>query len=338
MSFLKLTKRIWVNSILAAGLAVTLAGCGSEGESAAVSTNGEGEVDLSKVTLVLGDQAGLTKSKIEASGVLEDTPYKVEWASFQGAAPLFEAVNAGSVDTAPAGDTPVLTAAASGVPIKIAASTKSATSAIGIIVQENSSVQKVADLKGKTIVISSAEGSVAQYLVIEALKREGLSTDDVEIKFVLPTDASAAFQAGDIEIWATFDPYLTIAKDKGGRILIDGEGISSGVGFMTVSEEALKDPGKKAALQDLFQRFADAWEWERTNQEEYIGLYSEITGLSEDVSKAINGKVTPEFHPVTEEEIEKVQKVADTFTEEGVLDKKVNIGDLIDHEIFTEVE
>ncbi len=116
----KSIKKKWNLPILVVSMISILSACGND-KAQEAGTNGE--VDLSEVTLVLGDQAGLTKSKVEASKVLEGTPYKVEWASFQGAAPLFEAVNSGSVDTAPAGDTPILTAADSGVPIKIIGTT-----------------------------------------------------------------------------------------------------------------------------------------------------------------------------------------------------------------------
>lgn len=320
--------------LLLASLVTALAGCGKDENAAEVNANGE--IDLSDVTLVLGDQAGLTKSKVEASKVLDGTPYKVEWASFQGAAPLFEAVKAGSVDTAPAGDTPVLAAAASGVPIKIIASSVSAAESVTILVQKDSSIRKVEDLKGKDIVISSAKGSVSQYLVIEALKEVGLTTKDVNIKFVLPTDASAAFQAGDIEVWATFDPYTTIAENKGARVLRNGEGINSGIGFITASEEALQDPGKRAALEDVIQRFSEAWKWEQENKEEYVKIYSDITRLPEDVSREINSKVNAEVRPVSDNDIEAVQKVADTFAEEGVLEEPVDIEEIVDRDIFKE--
>ncbi|PFO01393.1 nitrate ABC transporter substrate-binding protein [Bacillus sp. AFS076308] len=327
----RIPKRKRYLPILFAVIISIISGCGND---KAKEADANGKVDLSDVTLVLGDQAGLTKSKVEASKVLEGTPYKVKWASFQGAAPLFEAVKSGSVDTAPAGDTPILTAAASGVPIKIIATSVSSTESLGILVQNGSAIKTVKDLKGKTIVISSAQGSIAQHLVIEALKEEGLTTKDVTIKFVLPTDAAAAFKAGEIEVWGTFDPYMTIAVNNGARVLRTGKGISSGVGFLTVSEEALKDPGKKEALKDVVKRFEKAWEWEHDNQDEYVKLYSKITGLSEDVSREINSKVNSKFRPVSESDIQAVQKVADSFEEAGVLQKSVNVSDLVDNEIF----
>ncbi|WP_195782428.1 ABC transporter substrate-binding protein [Priestia megaterium] len=325
-----LFKRILVFSILTIGSVSILSGCSEANETA-----GKEKVDLSKVTIVLGDQAGMTKAKVEASKVLEGTPYKVKWASFQGAAPLFEAVIAGSVDTAPAGDTPVLAAAASDVPIKIIATSVSSPKAVGILVKKNSSIKTIKDLKGKTVVVSSAKGSIAQYLLIEALKEEGLSTKDVNIKFVLPTDAAAAFKAGQLEAWATFDPYLAIAEKNGGRVLRTGEGINTGLGFITASEKALQDPGKKAALQDVIKRISKAWEWENKNKEQYVKLYSDITRLPNDVSKTINGRVNAEVRPVKEKDIHAVQKVADVFKEENVLAKEVDVDKLVDKEIFT---
>lgn len=325
-----LSKRILVASILTIGSISILSGC-----SEAKETAGKKKVDLSEVTIVLGDQAGMTKAKVEASKVLEGTPYKVKWASFQGAAPLFEALKAGSVDTAPAGDTPVLAAAASKVPLKIIATSVSSPEAVGILVKKNSSIKSIKDLKGKTVVVSSAKGSIAQYLLIEALKEEGLSTKDVNVKFVLPTDAAAAFKAGQLEAWATFDPYLAIAEKNGGRVLRTGKGINTGLGFITASEKALQDPGKKAALQDVIKRISKAWEWENQNKEKYIKLYSNITRLPNDVSRTINGRVNAEVRPVEEKDIRAVQTVADVFEEENVLSKEVNVDRLVDKEIFT---
>ncbi|MDR4946672.1 hypothetical protein [Neobacillus cucumis] len=86
----KFRKKKWYLPILITVIISILSACGNDQAKVA---NADGKVDLSKVTLVLGDQAGLTKSKVEASKVLEGTPYKVKWASFQGAAPLFEALN-----------------------------------------------------------------------------------------------------------------------------------------------------------------------------------------------------------------------------------------------------
>ena len=49
---------------------------------------------------------------MEASGVLRDVPYKIEWKEFPAAAPLLEALSAGAIETGLVGDAPFAFAAA----------------------------------------------------------------------------------------------------------------------------------------------------------------------------------------------------------------------------------
>ena len=95
------------------------------GTSLAVASTGLGSTAWAQSTaqpsLVLGDQAGGLKALFEAAGTLEGAPFAWRWANFQGAAPLFEAHRSGAVDTAMAGDLPVLAAAVGKTPLKIVA-------------------------------------------------------------------------------------------------------------------------------------------------------------------------------------------------------------------------
>ena len=119
--------------------ALLLGGCGESVESKTTSTT---PVDLSGVTLVLGDQAKGLRTVVEAANALEGIDYKVEWANFQGAAPLFEALRAGAVDLGPAGDTPVLAAATGGTPLRIVAVRRSQSRSIAILVPADSTILK----------------------------------------------------------------------------------------------------------------------------------------------------------------------------------------------------
>ena len=93
----------------------------------------------------------------------------------------------------------------------------------------------MADLKGRNVVVSSARGSVPQYLLIRALADAGVNEADVNIGFVLPTDALSAFNAGKIDAWATFGIYQAFAEEAGARVLRSGEGINTGLTFFTAS-------------------------------------------------------------------------------------------------------
>lgn len=122
--------------------------------------SGQSAAETSNVTLVLGDQAGGTRALVEAAKVLDDAPYAYRWANFQGAAPLFEAQRAGAVDLAPAGDLPVLAAAVGDPSLKIVATRVGSGTQLGILVGPRSTIRSVADLKGRTVFVSSARGSI----------------------------------------------------------------------------------------------------------------------------------------------------------------------------------
>lgn len=293
-------------------------------------------VDLGQVTLVLGDQARNLRSLVEAAGVLEDAPYAYRWASFQGAAPLFEAQRAGAVDTSYAGDLPVLAAAAGGVPLKIVATNVGQGASNGLLVQPGSPLQRVADLKGKTVVVSSAKGSISQHLLYAALEEAGLQRDDVTLKFVLPTDASAAFNSGQIESWAVFDPYLGTAERHGARLLRNGEGLTSSLSFVTATESSLADPAKRAAIADVVRRFAKARQWALEHPQEYAKVYAELTRLPLETAALITGRSSKGLRPVSAADLDTVQKVADLFHEEKVLPKPVDVRALADSSLFTE--
>ncbi len=70
--------------------------------------------DLSKVTLRVGDQTGATRAKLEAAGLLNDVPYKIEWSVFPAAVNLHEALKADAVDIGQAADSPTVSAIAGG--------------------------------------------------------------------------------------------------------------------------------------------------------------------------------------------------------------------------------
>lgn len=292
--------------------------------------------DLSGVTLVLGDQARGLRAMMEAAGTLEGAPYRYRWANFQGAAPLFEAQRVGAVDTSYAGDLPVLMAASGGVPLKLVATNVGYPQANGLLVQKDSPIRSVKDLKGRTVVVSSAKGSISQHLLYAALEEAGVRRDEVTVKFVLPTDASAAFNAGQIDAWATFDPYLGIAEQHGARLLRDGQGLTTALGFLTATPASLEDPAKRAAIADFAGRLAQARAWAVAHPQDYARVYAELTRLPEGAAVAISTRTSRGLRPVQAADVAAVQQVADLFSELQVLPKPVDVAALADASVFTQ--
>jgi len=288
---------------------------------------------LSSVTLVLGDQAGGTRALAEAAKVLDGTPYAFKWANFQGAAPLFEAQRAGAVDLAPAGDLPVLAAAVGDPTLKIVATRVGSGAQLGILVPADSKLRSVAELKGRTVFVSSARGSISQFQLYGALAEAGLSREDVSVRFVLPVDAFTAFESGNIDVWATFDPYFGTAVQRGARVLRDGTGINSGLGFVTASGAAAADPLKRLAIADVLQRLQRAGDWAIANPDAYAHVYASLTRLPFDAARTITGRSALKQRFVADNDIVALQRVADIAFRDAILPRRIDVRAISDTQI-----
>jgi sulfonate transport system substrate-binding protein len=286
-------------------------------------------------TLVLGDQAGGLRALFDASKALEGAPYSYRWANFQGAAPLFEAQRSAAVDTAIAGDMPVLAAAVGRTPLKIVATRVGLPESLGIVVQADSPIRSVRDLRGRSVVVSSARGSISQYQLYGALEEAGIGRDEVNVRFVLPTDAAIAFASRQIDAWAIFDPYYAVATQQGGRILRDGRGINSALAFITASEPALADANKRAAIADFLARLGRAGEWAQANAEAFAQVYSQLTRLPLDNARTITARAAVSSRPVSEADVAALQKVADRSARDGILPTRVDVRAITDAQVWT---
>lgn len=301
--------------------ALLLAGCGKK-------------EDNGRAALVLGDQVGLSRAKVDAADAFRGVPFDYKWALFPGAAPLFEALAAGAVDTAPAGDTPVIAAAAAKAPIRIIAATRGSGKGVAILVPPGSPIRTVKDLRGRQVIVSSARGSVAQYLLLGALREAGVAPSTVKIGFMLPGEAMAAFNAGRIDAWATFGTYQANAMVRGARVLRDGQGINSSLAFLTASASALADPAKRAAIVDYLRRQRTANQWAAAHPDAYTRMFARVTGVEPEVARLVVTWENPDLLPPDAAIMGELQRVADTFHAEGVLPAAVTVRTLVDDTIF----
>ncbi|MFT3968450.1 MAG: ABC transporter substrate-binding protein [Sphingobium sp.] len=289
-----------------------------------------------RAKLILGDQVGLSKAKMEAAGALKDAPFDYEWALFPGAAPLFEALMAGAVDTAPAGDTPVITAAAAKAPFRIVAATRGSGRSVAILVPPGSPIQSVAQLRGRQVIVSSARGSVSQYLLLGALREARVDPREVKIGFMLPGEAASAFNAGRIDAWATFGTYQAAAEVRGARILRDGRGINASLGFITVATKSLEDPVKRRAIVDYIRRQRAANAWSIANPDAYVAVFTKVTRASPEVARLVVSRENPALVAPSPDIVRTLQTVADRFHAEGVLPGRVDVSGVIDESVFKE--
>jgi NitT/TauT family transport system substrate-binding protein len=83
----------------------------------------------------------------------------------------------------------------------------------GMVVKPN--IQKIADLKGKTVA-ASAPGTAPYFTLAWMLKKNGLSVKDVKVVNLEPQAAANAFVAGtgDLDAGMTYEPYMSAVREK----------------------------------------------------------------------------------------------------------------------------
>src|SRR6266849_7370106 len=81
----------------------------------------------------------------------------------------------------------------------------------GMAVRGN--IQKIADLRGKTIA-ASAPGTAPYFTLAWFLKKNGLSVKDVKVVNLEPGPAAQAFIAGQNDAAMTYEPYLSSVREK----------------------------------------------------------------------------------------------------------------------------
>jgi sulfonate transport system substrate-binding protein len=266
--------------------------------------------------LRVGDQKGGYKSLMEASGVLRDIEHRIEWVPFVAAAPLLEALNAGAIDCGGVGDAPFAFARAAGLRAKVIVATRSSGSSTAMLVPAGSTARSFSDLKGRTI--GTGRGSVGHFLVVAAREQAGLSPKDVNLAFLAPADAKAAFVGGSIAAWSTWSQYVWLAVvQNGARVLLDGQGLMSGLSYFVAAERAIGE--KRDVLETFAQRLRTALRWGL----EHVDAYAEAWAKKISVPYAVSRQtlLARGFSPVPVDAgvIADQQHTIDVYVKEGVL-------------------
>jgi len=142
--------------------------------------------------------------------------WNVELSYFGSPADMANAIVSRSIDIGYTGATIAAIARSKGQPIVIVAS--SAGKGTAIIVGANTSIQRIEDLKGKTI--GQVVGGIQDVQLREQLRMVGLSMKDVNPIAISFADLPAALQNGSIDAFCGGEPASTKTIEDGyGRLL-----------------------------------------------------------------------------------------------------------------------
>ena len=196
-----ISRTVLKRSLSMLGLAVTL-GCGAINTAMAAET--PVAIGISGWTgfapLTLADKAGIFK-KNGLDVTLKMVPQQSRHL----------AIASGSLQCAATTVETYLTWNASGVPIKQIVQLDKSYGADGIAVRGG--INKVADLKGKTISVD-APGTSSYFLLAWILDKNGMTMKDVKLATLGPDAAAHAFIAGQNDAAVTYEPYLSTIRQR----------------------------------------------------------------------------------------------------------------------------
>lgn len=162
-------------------LLMVVTACGEQSDKAASSDSNK-----AKDTVTIGYQKGNSLHILKSLGyldeVFEEQGITVEWKELATGGLLLEALNAGSIDFGHAADANAVFAQASGMPLVYVASAFPNPEGLAIIVHDDADIEKASDLEGKTVAIG--KGWNSHYLLMKALQKEGLTSEDVNFAYV----------------------------------------------------------------------------------------------------------------------------------------------------------
>ncbi|MFL9922787.1 sulfonate ABC transporter substrate-binding protein [Herbaspirillum lusitanum] len=267
-------------------------------------------------TLVLLKAHGALEKRLQAQGV------EVKWAEFAAGPQLLEALNVGSVDFGYVGEAPPVFAQAAGADFVYTAYEIPTPDAEGLLVQKNSAIKSVAELKGKKIAFN--KGSDVHWLVVALLKKAGLNYSDIQPVYLAPADARAAFEKGAVDAWAIWDPFQAAAeKQIGARRLASGVGaVSHHQFFLSARPFASKNP---EVIKALLEEVSKEGQWIRSNIKQAAAELAPIQGLDTDVIEIGLKRYEHIFKPVDAQVLAEQQKIADAFFELKLIPKKLDV-------------
>lgn len=282
-------------------------------------------------------ELGLLGKYLPRDGKYKDAKYELEWKNFTSGAPLTNEMVAGKLDFGAMADFP---GSFNGVAHRdagkqslfitvLSGSTKG--SGNGIVVPASSSVQSLAELKGKTISVPFA--STAHGMLLRAVAAQGWDPQkDVRIIAQAPEIAGSALRSNRIEAHADFVPFAELFPNRGfARKIYDGSQADA-----PTMHGALVDADYAKQYPEIVTAYLRAGlEADRlfaAEPEKYSELIEKVTGIEAEVNYLFHGPLGLQTRDLTwkPEYRQAVATSIDTLKLLKKTDRGLNIDQFID--------
>ncbi len=271
-------------------------------------------------------ELGLLEKYLPKDGKYKNVKYDIQWKNFTSGAPLTNEMVAGRLDFGAMAEFP---ASFNGVAHQNAGKRSLFISVLsgsvqgsgnGVVVPAASSVQTLADLKGKTISVPFA--STAHGVLLRAIRDLGWDPEkDVRIISQAPEVAGAALRANRIDAHANFVPFADLFPNRGfARKIFDGSQTQAPTfhGALVDAAYAEKYPEIVVAV---LRAGIEADRLLREDPEKYSLLIEKVTGIEAEVNYLFHGPLglqtrdltwKPEFRQGTQTAINTLEVLRNT--------------------------
>jgi len=269
-------------------------------------------------TLTLLKATGALDKRLAAQGI------NVKWIEFPAGPQLLEGLNVGSLDYGTVGEAPPIFAQAAGADLVYIGNEPPAPAGEAVIVPKDSTIKSVKDLKGKRVALN--KGSNVHFLLVKLLEKAGVDYKDVNVVYLPPADARAAFEKKAVDAWVIWDPFLAAAQTQlDARILADGVGVVSNHQFYLAARPyAERRPDVIKLITEELNKVGD---WAKDKPEEAAAILSPLIGLDQKTTLIAVKRFSYGAKPVTPEVLDAQQKIADTFSDLKLIPKKLVVRD-----------
>ncbi|CAM9289186.1 sulfonate ABC transporter substrate-binding protein [Acinetobacter bereziniae] len=264
----------------------------------------------------------IIKARGDLDKALKEKGVNVKWVEFPAGPQLLEGLNVGSVSFGESGEAPPIFAQAANSNLVYVANQPAAPLAEALIVPKDSAIQSVQDLKGKRVVLN--KGSNVHYLLLKVLEANHLKLDDIQVVYLPPADARAAFEKGAVDAWVIWDPFFAAAeKQLNAKVIATGQNVVNNHQFYLADRKfAEQHPD---VLKVVVNELNTTTQWVSQHQTDAAKLLEKPTGLPLDVLNTSISRMGFGVSPISNDVVKKQQDVADAFYQQKLIPNKINI-------------
>jgi len=202
----------------------------------------------------------------------------IVWVQTLGSNKALEFLNAGSIDFGSTAGSAALVAKINGNPIK-SVYVYSRPEWTALVTGKDSSITKVADLKGKRVAVT--RGTDPHIFLVRALQSAGLSEKDIVPVLLQHPDGKTALIRGDVDAWAGLDPMMAQAEIQDGAKLFFRKPEANTWGILNVREAFAKD--HPDAVRRVLAVYEEARKEALANYDDLKRVFIAATKLPENV-------------------------------------------------------